>query len=75
MGFDLRQQLELVQIVANGGSIRMKGDLRPIADLVQIVANASKSGAKVCLYDMSLRPQADLVQLAAIGKGCVTFEG
>jgi hypothetical protein len=58
-------QQDLVQIVANGGGLDMKVGPRNQQDLVQLAANAGRSGAKLVLRDVGMRPTTDLVQIAA----------
>ena len=75
MSFEMKPTLELVQIVAAGGGLRLDAGMRPTLDLVQIASAAARGGARVTFSGLKARPTLDLVQIAAPGKGCVTLEG
>jgi hypothetical protein len=68
-----RSQVDLVQIIANGGSIDMAAGGRSQPDLVQLAAHTKTRGAKLTLRDISGRSTMDLVQIAANAPGLVTF--
>lgn len=74
MALKHRQTLDLMQIVAAGGSVRFDASARTTADLMQIAASAAKGGARVYFAGMGNRIAADLMQIASAGKGAVTFE-
>jgi hypothetical protein len=68
-----RSQLDLVQIIASGGSIDVAAGGRSQQDLVQLAASTKTRGAKLTLRDISGRSTSDLVQIAAAAPGSVTF--
>jgi hypothetical protein len=69
-----RSQQDLVQIMANGGSLDLKVGHRSQQDLVQLAANAmGKPDTKIVLREVGMTSTADLVQIAASAPGKVTF--
>jgi hypothetical protein len=66
-------QQDLVQIVANGGSLDLKVGLRSQQDLVQIAANAGGKDVRIILREVGRKSAAELVQIAANAPGRVTF--
>jgi hypothetical protein len=70
----LRSQLDLVQIIANGGSLELNVGSFSQQDLVQLAANLRRhSNAKIIMRNVGLKSTADLVQIAANAPGQVIF--
>lgn len=65
---------DLVQLAAAGGGFTISAQGRPVSDLVTIAAAASNKGARLTITGVAGRMVAELVQIAAAGKGCVVFE-
>lgn len=65
---------DLVQLAAAGGGFTISAQGRPASDLVTIAAAASNKGARLVIVGVGSRVLSELVQIAAAGKGCVSFE-
>ena len=74
MALKTRTTEELMQIAAAGGGFRFNSGTRHTDDLTRIAAAAKSGDATVVLAGISDRPTADLIQIAAAGKGSVIFE-
>jgi hypothetical protein len=64
---------DLVAIASNGGGLDMDAKSRTTTDLVMIASTASGKDAKCVFRGLTTRALADLVMIAAAGKGCVMF--
>ncbi len=66
-------QSQLVQIVANGGGLRIKSGGMTVEQLVQLAAHAKGRASLTIVVDGALL-QEQLVQIAANGGGAVVFD-
>jgi hypothetical protein len=73
--FDFWSTQDLVQLAVNGGGFELNAGTRSLQDRLMIAANAKVGGAKIVLRGMSTWPPQQLIQIAANGKGHVTFVG
>jgi DNA replication protein len=71
--FELKHIDDLVRIAAAGGGFTLDASMKHTNDLVRIAAAASRTGTKITLRGLSLRPVDDLVRISAAGNGCVQF--
>jgi hypothetical protein len=65
---------ELVQIVANGGGLRIANAGLSQQNLVQLAANAATSKARLTIVVITAMTATEMVQIAANGGGNVVFD-
>jgi hypothetical protein len=69
----MQTQMDLVQIILNGGGLRIRSSRKSAQDLVQLAMNA-KGRAHLTIVVDSYLSQTELVQIAANGDGAVVFD-
>jgi DNA replication protein len=70
----MKSTVELVQIAAAGGGLRLPASSKATVELVQIAAAVSGKAARLFISNAGCKSTVELVQIATAGKGCVVFE-
>jgi hypothetical protein len=65
---------DLVKIVEAGGGLTLDAATKSKDELVQIATAATGSEAGVIFRNVTALAVDDLVEIAATGEGCITFE-
>jgi len=65
---------ELVQLAAAGGGFTVSAAELAVSSLVHIAAAASGTKARIRIVDSECLTFSDMVNIAAAGKGAVSFE-
>ena len=72
--FERKPVNKIIQIAVAGGGFRMDATGKLTSDLVMIAAAASRHKAHIVFTGLHSRTVAELIQIAAAGKGPVFFE-
>jgi hypothetical protein len=65
---------DLVRIAEAGGGLTIDASMREIEDLIRIAEAARKSGGRVHITNTRMWKTDELVQVASVGQGCVSFD-
>lgn len=64
---------EIVRMVTTGGSVIVDAS-QPTEDLLRIAGAAERRGGKIIIRGAHRKPTDELVRIASVGKGNVTFD-
>ena len=65
---------DLVRIAEAGGGLTIDASMREIEDLIKIARAARESGGRIHITNIRMWKTDELVQVASVGRGCVSFE-
>jgi hypothetical protein len=71
---DYRSTEDLMKIAAFGGGFTINGGPRSTEDLMKIAARSATKGARITFTGMGSRTTEELIQIAALGQGCIVFD-